>query len=194
MADPTAQELHRAALTWAAAAVDGWLDFRVLGALATPPRCGRSRCTTPAAVLDPSGVGWCERHLDAGCTAIRRRPPVADIVLPEALRSDLLGLLDRLRCMCSHHGSAGDRDPHEAGCPRALYVALRLLPSVETIAARRDALADRRHGFRLRSTDWRDPDTLARVPARLHGLCADIAQVLDAIERREGPADRRGGA
>lgn len=50
---------------------------------------------------------------------------------------------------------------------------------------------DRRHGFRLRSADWRDPETLARVRPDLLPLVAQIADALDALEQRDGAPDRR---
>lgn len=45
-------------------------------------------------------------------------------------------------------------------------------------------LLDRRNGEPLRSTSWRDPVNLAKMPAHVVPLCLDIADAFDAIERR----------
>lgn len=48
---------------WAAAVTDGWVDLAVLSVLAGErPGCGARGCKRVASRVDPSGVGWCEKH------------------------------------------------------------------------------------------------------------------------------------
>jgi len=54
-----------------------------------------------------------------------------------------------------------------------------------------DEIDRRRHGQRIRSEDWRHPDTLARVRPDLLPLVAQIADAFDEIEQRNGSPDRR---
>lgn len=46
-------------------------------------------------------------------------------------------------------------------------------------------VADRRHGPRLRSQEWRDPAVLAKLPEHVRGLALQVADAFDDIERRE---------
>ncbi len=50
-------------------------------------------------------------------------------------------------------------------------------------------MADRRHGLPIRSTEWRDPANRAELPPELWSRLDEIADALDAIERRSGRAE-----
>lgn len=50
---------------------------------------------------------------------------------------------------------------------------------------------DRRHGLPLRSTEWRDPEVVSRLPEEAQAIASSIAEVLEELERRSG-VDRRG--
>jgi hypothetical protein len=53
---------------WAAAVTDGWVDLAELTMLDRRyrPDCGAAGCRALTRWVDPSGVGWCLRHSDAG--------------------------------------------------------------------------------------------------------------------------------
>lgn len=63
----------------------------------------------------------------------------------------------------------------------------------ERVRDRRANEEPRRHGPTLRSVEWRDPAVRAELPERLWPLLDEIADGLDAVERRSGQVERRAG-
>lgn len=53
---------------WAAAVLEGWIDFQRLGREANGiwPSCGLAGCGHRSRYVDPSGIGWCRQHRERG--------------------------------------------------------------------------------------------------------------------------------
>ena len=60
--------VRRSTEEWAAAVTDGWVDLAELTMIDPQdrPDCGAAGCRALTSWVDPSGVGWCPRHIDAG--------------------------------------------------------------------------------------------------------------------------------